>query len=359
MMSHKLLLLIVLAGINGMRLYGGMPGANPIMNGESEWRGLGEECSEAPKISGDRRKNKDFLTVATFNSEWLFMDDCPSTGCVWKSNKEAEEHMKQVAKTIYKLDADIVNVLEVESCRTLARMLAFMPPGHGYRPYVVRSADDCTGQTLGMLTRVDPVKSLERSLAKVSFPVKNTKCPPAGVSGKTGSTKHYVTRFEVKNSVGKVTSFVMAGAHLLSQPQDLKRCSRREGQAVVVREAVERARRPSDKIIILGDLNDTDNWVQTPSGAKSISGVLPILRSTGGNWLQSVADKLSFADRFSAWWDANGNCKDDGGKEHTLIDHILVSNDWNIESAFTDHSYTVSCSRRVSDHWPLAVTLKL
>lgn len=47
------------------------------------------KCYEAPKVPGDRRRNKDQISVVNFNAEWLFMRGghgdirCPSESCPW------------------------------------------------------------------------------------------------------------------------------------------------------------------------------------------------------------------------------------------------------------------------------------
>ncbi len=47
------------------------------------------ECPQAPDSPQDRRSNKDQLTIATYNGEWLFIDryNCPGTGCPWTTNE--------------------------------------------------------------------------------------------------------------------------------------------------------------------------------------------------------------------------------------------------------------------------------
>jgi hypothetical protein len=51
--------------------------------------GRRQKCFVAPAIRGDRRRDKDTLTVANFNAEWLFLEggsgsiECPSESCPW------------------------------------------------------------------------------------------------------------------------------------------------------------------------------------------------------------------------------------------------------------------------------------
>jgi hypothetical protein len=43
------------------------------------------------------------------------------------------------------LDADIVNLNEIEDCEVLKELLAQLPKGHGYRYYMVQGGDVATG----------------------------------------------------------------------------------------------------------------------------------------------------------------------------------------------------------------------
>lgn len=51
------------------------------------------------------------------------------------------------------------------------------------------------------------------------------------------------------------------------------------------------------------------------------------------------------------------NAKDDAGKEHGVLDHILVSQGLknSIIKAQFYHGYENSCTSMFSDHWPIVV----
>lgn len=53
--------------------------------------------------------------------------------------------MKSVARVLSELDADIVNLNEIEDCEVLTELLAQLPKGHGYRYYMVQGGDVATG----------------------------------------------------------------------------------------------------------------------------------------------------------------------------------------------------------------------
>lgn len=264
--------------------------------------------------------------------------------------------MKKVASVIDQLDADIVNLNEVEDCNVLSDLLDMLPEGHGYRFYLIPGEDNATGQNPGILTRIDPLLDLKHSRVRVDFPIEGSRCQSSQL-GMTGCTKHYVTRFRVQNTQGAETTFVLAGLHLLAKPTDNERCARREAQATVVNYLIDRYRIQGDKLILTGDFNDFDNLTPGTDGQHSITDVLEILRGT--NSLFNAADLVPQEDRYSCWFDKDQNCIDNGASEHTLIDHMLLSKDWHVAGAAFYHGYKVSCRDRVSDHWPFRVALDL
>jgi endonuclease/exonuclease/phosphatase family metal-dependent hydrolase len=333
------------------------------MSREKAWRGYGP-CFRAPRDPGDRRKNKDQLSIVNFNAEWLFLRGgsgqivCPSESCPWATKDEARNHLKQVAQVITALDADIYNLNEVENCSVLDDLLSFLPEDHGYRFYLVNGEDSATGQNPAILTRLDPIAHLRHSKMRVEYPLPGCKCK-YGELGVTGAAKHYATRFRVLSSRGSKTEFVMAGFHFLAKPKDLRRCARREAQAAIVRDVVENMRKPGDLVILAGDCNDFDNQVPGADGQKSITRVLEILRESAGEELVNAAAHVPQAQRYSSWFDYDQNCIDNGPGEHSLIDHVLLSREWQVQSASFHHAYNVSCRSRVSDHWPFKVVLRL
>jgi exonuclease III len=80
--------------------------------------------------------------------------------------------------------------------------------------------------------------------------------------------------------------------------------------------------------------------------------------------LSNVAELLPPGKRWSAWWDRNGNCRFDGVREMSLIDHILVSEGLygRVQGVDIVHDWfgaTCDPGKRVSDHWPLLVDFAL
>ncbi|KXS10562.1 DNase I-like protein [Gonapodya prolifera JEL478] len=350
-------------------------------------------CNRPPTVTEDRRINKGNLSVLVYNAEWLFFKGarrsfipCPGRGCPWKDLSAAQEHFEHVAAAIRIADADIVHLSEVESCDALERLVALLP-GMGYRYYLVQGRDVATGQNVGLLTRVDPVRVLDRTEERLPFPLPESHCAatkrPAesdilrgpedgGVADiqphiadevdvdatatEYGLSKHYVTRIFVNNM-----SIWLAGVHFLAIPSDTDRCPKREVQAAVLKKYLQKLSTfEKEELIIMGDFNDFDHDVPDASGPadEPISQALAIVKSTTQPALLNAASLWADPNvRYSNWFDRNRNCRDDGGDEHCLIDHALVSKGLASRIVATKpmHIYKEFCGKMDSDHWPIYV----
>jgi len=314
------------------------------------------ECPEAPEIPKDRRINKNKLTVASFNAEWLFLQsegkkDCPGSGCPWSNETIAIQHLNRIADVISDIDADIVNIVEVQNCNVLKKLNERLV-GQKYLPYLVQGTDSATGQNVGILTRIDPVVDLQRTANRVEYPIPNTKCT-SKITGDTGVSKHFYTTFHVE---GMTKPLSLIGLHFLAFPDDLARCVQREAQATVIQQLSKQF--SSNHLIILGDMNDFDPSVEDASDSITITGVLDILKESRMINVASEVEQIS--SRYSCWYDKNNNCKVDK-HELTILDHLLLSKDLSdsIEDAYYYHGYSAYCGTLNSDHWPVVVTLDL
>ena len=65
-------------------------------------------------------------------------------------------------------------------------------------------------------------------------------------------------------------------------------------------------------------------------------------------------------ERYSDWWDKNGDCKSTPN-EFSKIDHILVSSklQTKIKTVSIYHGYEEFCDTYNSDHYPLLLELNL
>jgi exonuclease III len=320
--------------------------------------------TECPTVSyiGDRRKDKNKLRLVQYNVEWLFIDyysamNCPGDGCTWKNESEASIHMEYIAKRITDINPDIVNFCEVEGCDEL-NILKDKLDGT-YIPYLKKGTDTGTGQNVGMLTRVDPIKSLYRTELKYSYPINGSKCGYTGPISTTGVSKHYITEF-IFNEIN--VAFI--SAHLIAIPTDSPRCAQREAQASILQTVIYDYYKRDYEIIMIGDFNDYDAEILDVNNDKPTSQVLDILKGFKGDYankyqLFSIAETIVQQERYSDWWDSDNNCNTSSKKDYSMIDHILVTDLIRkyITNTFIYHEYNEYCGKYDSDHYPVVVDL--
>lgn len=324
------------------------------------------DCPTVPSISEDRRQNKTALRIVQYNVEWLFLDyysnaDCPGDNCPWKTAEDAVTHMQYVSDVVKTLNPDIMNLCEVEGCDELNTLITDVNSGSNaglYNPYLIKGTDTSTGQNVGMLTKIDPVRNLYRTEERVSYPIPGSKCGYTGAPGTSGVSKHYISEF----NLGQMP-VVMIGLHFLAYPTDPVRCAEREAQAQVIQNVIAKYWANSYEVIVLGDFNDFDGEVLDANKNVPISQVLNIVKGLSGALagtyeLQSVASKIMQSERYSDWWDENGNCVS-AANEFSMIDHILVSQtvQEHIVDSFIYKGYSEFCGTFNSDHYPVVIDM--
>jgi len=266
--------------------------------------------------------------------------------------------MERVSQELLVLNADIVSFAEVQDCYVLGRLNALLPT-LDYLPYLVKGTDTATGQNVGILTRVDPVVSLQRTALRVSYPIDGSQCGTSS-SGTSAVSKHYYTTFNIS---GLPRPLSLMGMHFLAYPDDKYRCVQREAQASVIKSLVATALESGNSAIVVGDLNDFDGLVKDQANSTPISQVLNLLRdplpSPVGDELTNAASLVAQSTRYSYWYDQNSDCGITP-KELTSIDHMLFSNDLApfVVSVNFAHTYAAVCDSDESDHWPIVMTLR-
>lgn len=310
--------------------------------------------TQCPTISSpkDRRANTSTFRFVQFNVEWLFIDyyasaDCPGNGCPWHNTTAANTHLDYIANVIETLNPDTVHLCEVEGCDELASLISETSTT-SYKPYLIKGSDSATGQNVGIITKIDPIVSLYRTENRVEYPIPNSTCGYTGEPGTSGVSKHLITEFVIQN-----IPIALIGTHLLAYPTDKTRCAEREAQAQILQSVISEYVDKGYEVIVSGDLNDFDGVILDANSNKPISSVLDILK---GGVLRTVGEKITQEDRFSDWYDQNGNCQSTAN-EFSQIDHILVSSKLydHISGAFMYHAYKEYCGTYDSDHYPLVV----
>lgn len=318
------------------------------------------ECPTVTTIN-DRRVDNSTFRLVQYNTEWLFIDyynssKCPGSGCSWHTINEAETHLTNIAKILKELNADIVNICEVEGCDELNILIEELKD-NTYKPYLIKGTDTSTGQNVGMITRIDPNINLYRSEERVNYPIQNSKCGTTSSSGTTGVSKHYITEMTLFGM-----NVALIGAHLLAIPTDPIRCIQREGQAQVLQNIIYSYIQKNYEIIVMGDMNDYDVEILDINSNKPTSRVLDIIKGIEGEkngmyMLTNVANFINQQDRYSNWWDSDDNCNTESQNDYSMIDHVLVSGkiEDRIKDVFIYHNYLEYCGKMDSDHYPVVI----
>lgn len=321
--------------------------------------------TECPNVNveelyNDRRQYKNKLRLVQYNVEWLFVDhysnfDCPGLKCTWKNKTHALEHLSDVSNIISKLNPDIINLCEVEGCDELNMIVNKLSPL--YKSYLKFGTDVGTGQNVGMITKIDPKKSLYRSEEKIEYPIDDSNCGNVDHSSTSGVSKHYITEFELNN-----LKIAFIGAHLIAYPTNPIRCSQREAQAQVLQNVIADFIKDGYEVIVTGDMNDFDGETLDMNSNVPISRTLDIIKGNNGTksgnyHLTNVGSLIPISERYSDWWNSDNDCSTSSSKDYSVIDHILVTNDLlkYIKDVFIYHGYNEYCDKIHSDHYPVVV----
>jgi len=301
------------------------------------------------------------VRLMQYNVEWFFLktyNECPGSGCSWQNLAEATTHMEYVADVIKEYNPDILNLCEVEGCYELGQLNGLL--GNAYQPYLLFGTDTSTGQNVGLMTKWMPAADLQRSAATHTYPVVGSHCNYSG-TGSSGVSKHYYTSYKM----GTLTVYLI-GAHLLAIPTEPSRCASREAQASVLQELIVSLLKENTEevgIILMGDLNDYDGVTLDSNNDVPTSNVLNILKGAAGDHagvytLETAATKVTQNERYTDWWDPNGDCKS-SANEMSMIDHVLMTPNLldKVVNVFMPHPYTESCNTYNSDHYPIVVDM--
>jgi exonuclease III len=92
--------------------------------------------------------------------------------------------------------------------------------------------------------------------------------------------------------------------------------------------------------------------------------VLDILKGNKGDkqgtyQLTNIAEQMTQNERYSDWWNSDGNCNTNSTLDYSMIDHILVSSrvKQSVNKIFAYHNYEEYCGKWNSDHYPIIIDL--
>jgi endonuclease/exonuclease/phosphatase family metal-dependent hydrolase len=291
--------------------------------------------------------------IVAYNAEWLFdglhdPHDCPRSGPT-----AAQEHLEAVADTLRAFEADYISLAEVEDDSMLDRLNELL--GGAYYPIFYPGKDSATRQNVAALSAVAPTQSPSRTPERTVYPVPGSLL--ACGSGSQGVSKNYVVGLDLAG-----TAVTIVGVHFLAFPKWCEQAVQREAQATIIADTARAALEAGREVIVLGDLNDFDGAALDAAGNKPISRVLAILKNldpaTEGDELVNVCATLPQEDRYTDWYDRDSDHIDDGTREHSQIDFILVSRGLAERIAFVTIAHTTPAGA-VSDHWPIVLDLSI
>ncbi len=290
--------------------------------------------------------------VVAFNAEWLF-DGVNDSIDHWGTPARARQHLEAVAAALQPLDADYISLAEVENAAVLSELNTLL--GNGYSQVFVQGTDTSTGQDVAALSILAPIQTPSRTDERITYPVTGSLLNCG--TGSYGVSKNYAADFDLAG-----TPVTIIGAHLLAYPDRCDRSIQREAQATALanlaREALSRGR----EVIVLGDLNDFDDAAADAAGNRPSSRVLSILKNldpaADGDELVNVCAALPQEDRYTDWYDRDGDGVDDGAREHSQIDFVLVSRRLAERVSYVTIAHTTPAGE-VSDHWPIVVDLTI
>lgn len=253
------------------------------------------------------------LTLLHWNVEFLWDGVEPEDGDAdirfpWRGSPEkAATHMEEIARTIRRVDADLVNLVEVEDERALRTFVERHLAGLGYRPYFVEGTDTATGQDVALLSRFE-VASFGRD-------------PRRGRSGTTRKavSKNYVATLDLPTSAG-TKKLGLVGLHFLANPTRENRIGPREAQADAVRGMAVELASQGRSMIVWGDFNDFDGPLDDAKGSRPITRVLEWIRALDpddpSDDLVNALARVPRAERVTS-----------RGPFGNAIDHVLLSPD--------------------------------
>jgi hypothetical protein len=335
---------------------------------------LEKDCAN-PKGKNKELVSSHNLTIGTFNTMWLF-DGVNDELSPWKNTTQAEAHTKLIAQQIYQLNVDVLNLVEVESCSILSRLMSEMEriakskkkKAPKYQIYLKNGKDTVTRQNVAMLSKFVPVSpGLAFNDSRISYPIDGSKCGYA-MKNSTGVSKHYYTwlNFPIGKH-GLNLTVLLVGVHLKANPNDPASCAQREAQAIIIRDTIRAALLQAKltpaqaNIVVMGDLNDYDEKTSDVSKNIPLSKTLQVLKDREYLNLINVMEYVPADKRYTHWWDKNKNLEINYG-ELSALDHMLVSE--HLMKYVTDIQIHNSDlyphgNLKISDHWPITLTISL
>ena len=94
------------------------------------------------KFSRNRKYSK--IKITTFNTRWLFN----SIKGPWNTQKKVKAHIIKISNILQKLNSHIINLVEIENCFVLKKVLKYFKTNSKYDYYMRKGRDSYTGMRI-------------------------------------------------------------------------------------------------------------------------------------------------------------------------------------------------------------------
>ena len=198
------------------------------------------------------------LRVMTLNAEWLWTPfDHKVDGSKFNKGDMSEaDYLAEIsfyASLVSQHNVQILAISEIENSLVAAHLAGKL--GGRWRAYFKQGRDTATGQDVAILSNLQLVKGTVTDFGFPSGTIDGSN--KSKRLSKLVGAQFWEGKADVSSKVGVITS------HFLSKRNDSKaKSDNRQRQAVALVKAVNKVRKETDKLIVMGDFND---YLHTPT----------------------------------------------------------------------------------------------
>lgn len=324
-------------------------------------------CTLSPVLAADRTP----VRLVTWNVEILIAPSVrPGQLQKYRFDYARAQHLDRAADIIEVLSPDVLNLVEATSSEVVDELIKRL---HAkglteYRGYHIESHDSFTGMDVGLITKFEP-DVVDGSVMRTYWSEQDDPTYRQAYQARSYSGDMVQRSASLERNSGYFITIAghklgFLGLHLKSNPSNDWANAQRVAESkvaerVIRSEIVERDYLP----VVLGDLNDYDPDV--PDRDETRDTVTDVIRrlkdydpDRAGAEMFNVAKFMpNRMDRYSSHWDWNENGARDPQDVLTMIDHILLPNEFE---PFVKHAFIAHCvGLETSDHFPVVVDLEL
>lgn len=310
-------------------------------------------------LKQDRRRGRDSLSVATYNTYWLVDPERLPTHpfarySPWSTAMQARMHVRDVAEVLVEVAADVVVLTEIQSQGALDLLLADVNEqaqirGEAeYRAFLMPNPDEEAGMNVGLLSRVDPTGPLHRVQGSSTLLLHpwcgdpNDEHHPTTSIRRAQLNRSFYCDFDICDAEDRLHRFTLFGVHLQVLLRNRKLGALlRSAQSLILVSEMSRQHGRGREVIVAGDLNDVDPQLGGVRAKSHGRAVEIIKRGAEGMWNPAIL--LPPTSQYSC-------------RSRMLIDHVLVETRRPVRKM---HIYHQPEAKAASDHYAVKAELDL